>query len=430
MQASMNPEATFVLISIALRSGYAIGLHRWLDGFGLSESELEQRQLVFWVAYTLEKSMCFRIGRPSAINDEDIGVPIPSESLLEGRSMGISIPSNPGRKFYTFRATCFIALIESRVCSELYSARSWMRSPNERLQRVSRLDQELQEWKDSIPIELRPEETIQCARDQRFAALMLQFSYYNCMTAIHRVSIHHGSWTSTENVPTQVNTPRSRGNPENSRIYASYALCISAARSTVHLSTQFLCLDNDPRNSLIWLAIYFPITACLTLFTHVLQSPLDPRIESDVELMERTLTYLGQSLDVGMETVGNVVSNAFGELPSIARDYIRTVRAGNERQGETFEHQNLAQLPSPPNDQQPSNLAYTGGQGQNLLHGRMDDGRPLSPGGYPRDFEFPPFDTCSAHPDSTLLFGHIWDQFDYSMVDPDWDFVEMGNDDI
>lgn len=216
MQASMNPEATFVLISIALRSGYAIGLHRWLDGFGLSKSELEQRQLVFWVAYTLEKSMCFRIGRPSAINDEDIGVPIPSESLLEGRSMGISVPSNPDRKFYTFRATCFIALIESRVCSELYSARSWMRSPNERLQRISRLDQELQEWKDSIPIELRPEETVQCARDQRFAALMLQFSYYNCMTAIHRASIHHGSWTSTENVPTQGNTPRSRSNPENS----------------------------------------------------------------------------------------------------------------------------------------------------------------------------------------------------------------------
>jgi hypothetical protein len=38
--------------------------------------------------------------------------------------VGIPVTSNPGRRFYPFRAACAIALIESRVYNELYSARA------------------------------------------------------------------------------------------------------------------------------------------------------------------------------------------------------------------------------------------------------------------------------------------------------------------
>jgi Fungal specific transcription factor domain len=254
MQAVLNPEASFVLIAAAARIGHCMGLHRWLDGFGLSQSELEQRRRVFWVIYILEKSTCLRIGRPSAINDEDIGVPLPPEDLHDEGSLGIHVASTPGRIFYPFRAACAIALIESKVYSELYSARSWTQMPDERLNRVSRLDQELQEWKDNIPLEIRPEHTIQCEGEHRFAIIMLHFGYYNCLTTIHRVSIHHRSWISKDGdagsdaTPPQSSPTSSTSSPLNPRVYASYALCLSAARSTIHIATHLLGSGDDPRN--------------------------------------------------------------------------------------------------------------------------------------------------------------------------------------
>lgn len=95
MQAVTNPEGAFVLIGLAARLAHAIGLHRWLEGFGLTQADLEQRRRVFWVMYVLEKSMCIRTGRPSAISDEDIGVSLPRMiPMPKARS---SLPLAPAR---------------------------------------------------------------------------------------------------------------------------------------------------------------------------------------------------------------------------------------------------------------------------------------------------------------------------------------------
>jgi hypothetical protein len=329
LQAVPNPEASFTLIAIAARMGHGMGLHRWLDGFGVSQAELEQRRRVFWIIYIIEKSTCIRIGRPSAINDDDIGVGLPPEDVRAEGDVGIHVPSVPGQKFYPFRTMCAIALIESRIYSELYSAKSRTKAAAETLRCVGLLDQELQEWKDTIPLEVRPEHPIQCEREHRFAIIMLHFVYYNCVTAIHRVSIYHGSWTSNDGNPGNdaapfPSTPASSTTSTLSpRVHASYTLCLSAARSIIHLASHFLDSEDDPRNSLIWIALYFPLSACLTLFAHTLQSPLDSRADSDLGLMERTLTYLSRPSDINSKATSVFILDVFGELLTIAREHVK-----------------------------------------------------------------------------------------------------------
>lgn len=448
MQAVLNPETAFFLIAAAARMGHALGLHRWLDGFGLSQPELEQRRRVFWIIYTFEKSTCFRIGRPSSINDEDIGVPLPPEDMGDEEGMGIQVPSVPGRKFYPFRATCTIALIESRVYGELYSARSWTKSPEERLNRVSRLDQELQEWKDNIPLEIRPEHTIQCETKQRFAIIMLHFIYYNCLTAIHRVSIHHGAWTSTEGetgseaTPPQSSSTPSISSPSNPRVYASYALCLSAARSTIHIATNFLGLDDDPRNCLIWIAIYFPLAASLTLFAHTVQAPMDPRVEDDLELMERTLTSLYRPWNTAPRTVANLVLGIFGDLIAIGREHLKKARSGQsttapiprtlqdgipEPEKTSVEHyprtsvQNFRTFSptSPFHGNQPSQDA-TPQPLQTSGDPMTGDSQPDFSSYFP--FNFLPFDITD--PDPTFMFTHDWSQLDLTgTMSDDEEFV-------
>jgi hypothetical protein len=327
LQAITNPEGAFVLIGTAARLAHAMGLHRWLEGFGLSQAELEQRRRVYWVIYVIEKSTCLRIGRPSAINDEDIGLELPPQDLDVERG-GIRIPSMGDRKYYPFRAMCSIALIEGKVYSELYSAKSQTITPDEKLRSVGRLDRDLQDWKDSIPTELRPEHEIQCERDEMFPILMLHFSYYNCLTAIHRVSVHHGSWAGRDDELDSNSNP-DPPSPEllettglNPRVYASYTLCLSAARTIIYLTVNYLDSASDPQNTLIWIALYFPISACLTIFAHILQSPLDPKSESDLGLLERTLEYLRRPSKSQTNGAAFLLLDVIGGLLVIAREHV------------------------------------------------------------------------------------------------------------
>jgi len=448
MQAVLSLDAAFFLIAAAARLGHSMGFHRWLDGFGLSQSELEQRRRVFWIIYTFEKSMCLRTGRPSSINDEDIGVPLPLEDMDGEDGMWVNIPSVPGRNFYPFRAACAIALIESKVYSELYSTRSWAKSPDERLNWVSRLDQELQEWKDNIPLEIRPEHTIRCDPKQRFAIVMLHFAYYNCLTAIHRVSIHHGAWTSkdsetgSEAMPPHSPTTSSASSVSNPRVYASYALCLSAARSTIHIAANFLGFEDDPRNCLIWVAIYFPLAACLTLFAHALQAPFDPRVEDDSESMERTLACLCQPSNTAFRSVANFVLDIFGDFIAIGREHVKKARSDQSDNapippelqdvaGEVEQislqqppHTSIQNLPTPP-----PTFLYRGNPSSQGATPQpipvIED--PMTSNSQPDFLGYFPFNFPSdiTDPDPAFMFAQDWDQLDLSgVMGHDEEFVD------
>jgi hypothetical protein len=455
LQTVPNPEASFFLIAAAARIGHAMGLHRWLEGFGVSQAELEQRRRVFWIIYIIEKSTCIRIGRPSAINDDDIGVGLPPEDLHAEGDVGIQVPSAPGQKFYPFRTMCAVALIESRVYSELYSAKSQTKTAGETLLCVGLLDQELQEWKDTIPLEIRPEHQIQCEREHRFAIIMLHFVYYNCVTAIHRVSVYHGSWTSNDGNPGNdaaplPSTPVSSANSTLSpRVYTSYALCLSAARSIIHLASHFLDSEDDPRNSLIWIALYFPLSACLTLFAHALQSPRDPRADSDLGLMERTLKYLSRPSDIDNKATSVFILEVFGELLTIAREHVKNATSSTQTAstyhsppGRVSEAQQPSGQPPLPNGIQSPGIPEVPNDSTSfsprlLFSEHSPVTRPRSPysatdpttlpsnfSGYPT-FNFLPFDTI----DPTFMTNPDLSQFDFlAAMDDDWGLL-AGNQD-
>ncbi|KIX06854.1 uncharacterized protein Z518_04830 [Rhinocladiella mackenziei CBS 650.93] len=329
MQAIMNPEGAFALIGIAARLATSLGLHRWLPGFGLSKVELEQRQRVFWIMYILEKDLATRIGRPSAIDDDDIGFGPPSGEIHGEGEIAISLPSINYNKFYPFQRMCTLAIIESKVYKELYAVSSRVKTASERLRAISRLDAELQEWKENFPIEVRPEHSLQCDPESRFPIIVLHFGYYHCLAAIHRVNAHHELWLA------DVESDSGSGSPENpstaakrsDRGHTSYSLCLASARSILHLSVTYLDDWSDPRNKLIWIAPYFPVSAFLALFAHMLQSPLDPRAAGDQILMERILGCLNRVITLEDRSIVQFLATMIGELFVIARQHVDNVKA-------------------------------------------------------------------------------------------------------
>ncbi|KAI1819051.1 N-terminal binuclear Zn cluster-containing protein [Xylaria intraflava] len=294
MQGTPNPQPSFLLVASAIRSSHSIGLHRRGTGFNLNPIEIEQRKRVFWIAYMLDKDICLRTGRPPAQDDDDMNVDLPDADPAD--QIG-NIPLANGKgKMNLFRIMCELAVIESNIYKRLYSTKATKLSDGELLQTIGELDKELETWKDSIDIDYRPEHEIKASHTPLVLHIaMVHFSYYNALTTIHRMSIQHGFWTS------RLANYAIRGlnaRPLNPRVFSSAALCASAARATISL------LKYIPQGdfSCVWMALYFPVTALVTLFGNILQNPNDPRARSDTRLMSLVVTFLstlGQEAETG-----------------------------------------------------------------------------------------------------------------------------------
>ncbi|OQD77909.1 hypothetical protein PENDEC_c002G01957 [Penicillium decumbens] len=311
LQGTPNPQPAFFLVAAAIRLSHSIGLHKRGSGFGLNPVEVEQRKRVFWIAYCLDKDLCLRSGRPPVQDDDDMNVELPSEDPPD--NVG-NVPLADGKgKFNLFRSMCEFATIESSVYKRLYSAKASKQSDGELLNTIGELDKELEDWKDNIPIDFRPENEIQATHGPLLLhVVVLHFAYYNCLTTIHRMSVHHGYWTSRlSNYAIQGLNAR----PLNPRVFLSAVLCVTAARASINLikyipQGDFAC---------VWLILYYPVSALVTLFANILQNPNDARARSDVKLMNVVVNFL--STLVSDESNGSIkrMLGLCGEFERIAK---------------------------------------------------------------------------------------------------------------
>lgn len=175
-------------------------------------------------------------------SDDDIGVELPERKRNANKDL-----TSEDSVLDTFHSTATLALLESRVYSKLYSARSHTKSELERLKWVGALDKELQKWREEFPIEVRPEEPIKCHSKHLMHVVTIHFSYYNCLVAIHRGSIHHGAWVNAKK-PEAVRDAKSIG--LNPRVFESGAICLKAARQTIGLLRHYDTDDLHDRHTI------------------------------------------------------------------------------------------------------------------------------------------------------------------------------------
>ncbi len=318
LQGTPNPQPSFLLVAAAIRLSHSIGLHKRGSGFNLNPMEVEQRKRVFWIGYMLDKDLCLRSGRPPAQDDDDMNVELPSADPED--NIG-NIPLSDGKgKVNLFRLMCEFATIESKVYKQLYSTAASKQSDGELLNTIGNLDRLLEEWKDSIPVEFRPEEGREIKASHTpliLHVVVLHFAYYNCLTTIHRMAVHHGYWTS------RLSDFAIRGlnaQPLNPRVFNSAALCVNAARASIHLIKYVPQGDY----SCVWLILYFPVSALMTLFGNILQNPHDPKARSDVKLMNLVVTFLSM-------LINEEESAAVRRMLSVCSEFERITRAVLDR---------------------------------------------------------------------------------------------------
>ncbi|KAF3937080.1 hypothetical protein ABW19_dt0206857 [Dactylella cylindrospora] len=315
LQGTSNPQPLYTIIASAVRVAFSIGLHRPAYAFGFAREEAEQRKRIFWIAYMIDKDISLRSGRPSSINDDDINVDLPEEDAFDGLGM-IELTGGRG-KVNLFRRNCTFAKLQSKVYMQLYSAKAAKQSDGELLNTIGNLDRELEEWRDSIPLEFRPEHEIApIYMDKALPLVIMHFGYFNCLATIHRMSIAHSYWT---NRLAQYAVSGLSTRPLNPRVFSSAALSVSAARSSIHL----LKYVNQNDSNCVWLVFYYPVTALITLFANILQNPTDANAKTDLKLMGVVVDFLNkldeqERSQCGFEKLIYIV----GEFDRLARSAI------------------------------------------------------------------------------------------------------------
>jgi hypothetical protein len=211
----------------------ALGLHRDSHTLKLDSIIREERIKVFWVCYIMDKTISMGIGRSSALHDYDCDAPLPSSNSERYDNNDVTgLPSWPHRIFvHNIR----LSQIISKVYRNLYSARSVANHTIDSLaDAVGDLDEELMSWRNSIPVEYRPECDVAWKTDVFHQHLLqLHLAYYNCFYNIHRAVFT----LPLEPISLSYVTP-DRPLPvlRRNRIYGSSALAIGAARACLRLA--------------------------------------------------------------------------------------------------------------------------------------------------------------------------------------------------
>ena len=214
-----------------------------------------------------------------------------------GDNVGVVI-TNDGVKANYFRLMCEFSTISSRVYSRLYTVQAAKKSDGELLNTIGELDEELEAWKNRIPLEFRPEHEPNVSDQELVLQIVnIHFAYYNCVMTIHRMSVHHGYWSNRLS-EYAINGLNARS--LNPRVYSSALLCVQAARASINL------LKYIPQGdyACVWLFLYYPVSSMMTLFANILQNPQDARARADLKLIGLVVSFMSTlSLD---ETTGNL----------------------------------------------------------------------------------------------------------------------------
>lgn len=177
---------------------------------------------LFWQAYAIDHDLMFRMGKSPLISD-DLLTSLPDEHPADGYSM-YYYPNNISFNFFYEQVR--IARIQGKIYSLLYSVASNI-LPSELGFRINQLDEELQQWRQTIPELIRPE-PCEALNDTDFHRSMclttLHFLYFQLVVAIHSTAFRFASTNDGDDY-------------DKEGIAPSVALCVGAARASLSLIT-------------------------------------------------------------------------------------------------------------------------------------------------------------------------------------------------
>lgn len=152
-------------------------------------------------------------GRPPAVARIDRCFPKTLRDLKTAENKSL-LPSFSHIQEWIFQIHTF----QNRFCNMIQGSesRAW------KLSQIAKFDCDLVQWKDSLPVECRPENLILVSPERYEHILYIHLEYFNMLRSIH--------WLATKLAPP---TPDEAQTVLSGRLNASKAICLEAARCLI-----------------------------------------------------------------------------------------------------------------------------------------------------------------------------------------------------
>lgn len=161
LQASSRLSTCYSHIGVVLRSSLRMGLHRSV-AFNFNPIERQIRQRIFWTVRNMDAYVGTLLGLPNLLSDDDIDQDVPCEVDDEYITVDKILPMPSGRMsiMTAFNAHTRLVKILRKTARYIYpikadesrADRSYAVSHS----KVQEIEQDLQQWMESLPIALRP----------------------------------------------------------------------------------------------------------------------------------------------------------------------------------------------------------------------------------------------------------------------------------
>ncbi|RDW64681.1 hypothetical protein BP6252_10332 [Coleophoma cylindrospora] len=266
-------NSSWMLLGCASRMAIALGIHHEGSTGGFDATERQMRRQVWWTLYNFEHSLCTILGRPSSIDETDINVELPDETIVDSHSQSLepvldrthlSVPS--GLLEYSIRLTRLLA----RVKREMYDEADNPIHQATNTSAANSLLLALDDWYKSLPPSLRLDHMSPVLKHRR-AVLMLHIQFRHTQTLVCRpfilrkvsaqLAFHLGWKLTSPGLDSREST-------------LSHLCCNFARQAVVHLHelSTIGVLDG-----VAWMDFYYLYHAVLVLALDFLARPKDQR---------------------------------------------------------------------------------------------------------------------------------------------------------
>ncbi|CAI4214058.1 unnamed protein product [Parascedosporium putredinis] len=221
-----------------------------------------------------------------------------------------------------FSAHIVLAFIKEKANMLLFSPNAIQVPDKQILMYIRELDDEVEEWRQSIPVDLRPKLSITAGSTiisphmdigQRIRCRNLQLEYLHFITTIHTAVRRCGSeYAEGMELPEDLHAV----------FHSSLDIALEASRSTLSLlKSNDQGLAEEP----FWRIAFYPPVAAMSLFVNIIIHPLAPLAQKDLELLASSVG-ISQTVSSG---VGKGTEEEMGYLQAMNEFIMELVRLAN-----------------------------------------------------------------------------------------------------
>ncbi|KAH6892407.1 fungal-specific transcription factor domain-containing protein [Thelonectria olida] len=319
-------QSAILMHSVASRLVFLLGGHvsTPLDSHDTNPSQgnrmKRQLRMLFWQCYIFDKHITLRTGNPPLIQDDYCDL-----TPLTDHDSSSSHPNHSSDFAFmhqVFPTDLSLSHLKSKTYNSLYSPQAKAKSDADVLRTIRELDDELENWRLSLPAEVRPALSILDKAHVRLPELKLppstryvslHLEYHHLIITIHQASGRLNPFEPDIRPQLQLDAsiPQRDG-----AVQSSNNLSLEASRSTlVYLGATL----NGLVSVASWVATlvsFYPAVAVKALCLNILADPLGPQAQLDMQLMRSTaLLIRGMPLEgmpphkrIYMQQVDNFVA--------------------------------------------------------------------------------------------------------------------------